>query len=838
MQSVVVGNAFSEHLVPSLQQHTAPRATGMPHESLPLPLPLLWASRDHIEVRATRDPGRRLARWPYAGGHMWQAQIQQLQQEAQSVQPVQQVQHVQHAQQVQQAQRPQPEQTRDLAPAAEVTAPVPNATRCVCSAACKGPSTASASASFRSSTCLEAIPACRESALRRGPQSLAVLAQNSVYRLQDILAQRGLDWRADSIAILCEARYRGTLLRTALVQSSLLDGVPLVRMGANAIEAALASRAEGGKPGHALLVGRSGPSNLTLGAPETLFASFVRHMAARHAAAECEVAASDELIIVMRLGDEAPKSAFGWMVRADRYMASPRGKAAGLRRAVVCAVLHYDADSERGGVRYNQHTERKDATAFVLVDELRRHLKRKHKLHVRVRSNPDVDADICFYVFSPHVVGVTRFHQLGPPEANASEGRAFGLDPGPGRPGLFALAERIRDELNLTNHMSRWPSSCGFRTECTQNYTADAVMASAAAWTNGSVATSGELAAQREAAERRCSSLVKSVLEAGGGSWADMACLKTHGYHERYRAWDAFINVSLPRGHSYFLPHPHVAADATILEHLRRLLRRCYDPPRCSRTRYLSVADLGAGVGQYGHALLSRDPRYVWRGYDAAGNVESLTGGFVRYADLSRPVSLPRADWVVSLEVGQHIHPEHEMAYVRNLHVHARCGILLSWAPPRKWGAGHVNLHRTDYLVRVFTSLGYNYNANLSVELRAGRPTASAASASSETSLAMSTSTSSPRSPRTSSVMPHVRVLVDYQGKPCQEVVGMPTRCRHQHMGVRNESRAWSWLRDVLVFERRDEQGCGGVDEEEEPGPPFLRRVCLRWPESPACRGG
>lgn len=72
---------------------------------------------------------------------------------------------------------------------------------------------------------------------------------------------------------------------------------------------------------------------------------------------------------------------------------------------------------------------------------------------------------------------------------------------------------------------------------------------------------------------------------------------------------------------------------------------------------------------QYGHALLSLGA-YRYNGYDGAGNAEEVSGGFLRFVDFTLPLCLPRTDWVMSLEVGEHVPQEHEASYVRNLHRH------------------------------------------------------------------------------------------------------------------------------------------------------------------------
>ena len=40
-----------------------------------------------------------------------------------------------------------------------------------------------------------------------------------------------------------------------------------------------------------------------------------------------------------------------------------------------------------------------------------------------------------------------------------------------------------------------------------------------------------------------------------------------------------------------------------------------------------------------------------WRGYDGAANVEVWTSGFVDWFDLGIELALPKADWVVAIEV-------------------------------------------------------------------------------------------------------------------------------------------------------------------------------------------
>ena len=135
-----------------------------------------------------------------------------------------------------------------------------------------------------------------------------------------------------------------------------------------------------------------------------------------------------------------------------------------------------------------------------------------------------------------------------------------------------------------------------------------------------------------------------------------------------------------------------------------------------------SVIDFGAGVGQYYYGLreIAR-PKSAsllrWRGYDGAGDVEEYTNGRVSCVDLTLPsLALERADWVVSLEVGEHIPREHEYTFLRNLHAHNCMGVVLSWAC--YGGHQHVNRRPNDWVIDAFQRLGYRYDAATSQRMR------------------------------------------------------------------------------------------------------------------------
>ena len=159
---------------------------------------------------------------------------------------------------------------------------------------------------------------------------------------------------------------------------------------------------------------------------------------------------------------------------------------------------------------------------------------------------------------------------------------------------------------------------------------------------------------------------------------------------------------------SYKVPEVHWGAEPAIVTFLASRL-----------SSGASLNDFGAGVGIYGLELRQLRPNVTYRGYDGAGDSRQATRGFVSFADLTfENLSLPRADWVLSLEVGEHVPLDKEAAYVRNLHAHNCRGLLLSWGIVGQPGYHHVNTHRAAYIQGMFEELGYVFNKVQSRRLR------------------------------------------------------------------------------------------------------------------------
>src|SRR5689334_17895692 len=105
-----------------------------------------------------------------------------------------------------------------------------------------------------------------------------------------------------------------------------------------------------------------------------------------------------------------------------------------------------------------------------------------------------------------------------------------------------------------------------------------------------------------------------------------------------------------------------------------------HDAPLCAALCGLfagaSVLDLGCGDAWYVGKFLKANIA----AFGVDGNPDTLSWpnaihGRVLVADLSAPLSLPSRDWVLSLEVGEHLPPQHADTFLDNVVRHARRGV-------------------------------------------------------------------------------------------------------------------------------------------------------------------
>lgn len=270
---------------------------------------------------------------------------------------------------------------------------------------------------------------------------------------------------------------------------------------------------------------------------------------------------------------------------------------------------------------------------------------------------------------------------------------------------------------------------CGFHFDCPRNYSTTEINKSVALWDPSDMAQLVKLQQKHLIAQEAC--VTAHVLSSGGYCLVPSDDPKAVHDIEVNRAYPparpfhaAVVNLSGATNGSYYLPPSHLRPDPILLSILEVLLKPAQrlgtegQKRGPAATEFLSLIDFGAGVGQLGHELQAKDPNYPYLGFDGAGNTENLTQGYVRWFDLTMPLSLPRADWLISLEVGEHIPHAHEMMVIRNLHAHNCRGIILSWAHLGQFGSNHINNHNDTYLVAIFEELGYTHDEWMTALLR------------------------------------------------------------------------------------------------------------------------
>lgn len=144
-----------------------------------------------------------------------------------------------------------------------------------------------------------------------------------------------------------------------------------------------------------------------------------------------------------------------------------------------------------------------------------------------------------------------------------------------------------------------------------------------------------------------------------------------------------------------------------------------------------SLLDVGAGSGQYGVWFHRRrqggEPTPAWRGIDGARGVEAYTrtygppGAQTSFASLcdASEAHFGVYDWVMSLEVGEHIPPRCLTSYLHWLHASNRHGIVLSWSSDCSGGTCHISCRSDSEVITVFRFLNYEKDEVATKQLRA-----------------------------------------------------------------------------------------------------------------------
>ena len=119
-----------------------------------------------------------------------------------------------------------------------------------------------------------------------------------------------------------------------------------------------------------------------------------------------------------------------------------------------------------------------------------------------------------------------------------------------------------------------------------------------------------------------------------------------------------------------------------------------------------SLIDVGCGEGDYVEKFLKNNINAI--GFDGNSETKKASGnkcGVFNFCSDAK--SLGVYDWVLSLEVGEHLPKQYEEMFILNLHQLNKRGIVLSWAIEGQRGFGHFNCRNNDYIKSKFDSMGY-----------------------------------------------------------------------------------------------------------------------------------
>eukprot|EP00928_Gymnodinium_smaydae_P035420 TRINITY_DN2492_c0_g2_i2.p1 TRINITY_DN2492_c0_g2~~TRINITY_DN2492_c0_g2_i2.p1 ORF type:complete len:171 (-),score=18.05 TRINITY_DN2492_c0_g2_i2:71-583(-) len=129
-----------------------------------------------------------------------------------------------------------------------------------------------------------------------------------------------------------------------------------------------------------------------------------------------------------------------------------------------------------------------------------------------------------------------------------------------------------------------------------------------------------------------------------------------------------------------------------------------------------TVGDFGCGLGLYVRDFRAAGLRAG--GFDGNPSTAVLSGGRCQVADLSSTLDFgTRWDWVMSLEVAEHIPRDYEGEFLNNLDRHARRGLVLSWG--NQAGHGHVNLRSRSEVESLLQQRGFRSISAPAATLRA-----------------------------------------------------------------------------------------------------------------------
>jgi len=131
------------------------------------------------------------------------------------------------------------------------------------------------------------------------------------------------------------------------------------------------------------------------------------------------------------------------------------------------------------------------------------------------------------------------------------------------------------------------------------------------------------------------------------------------------------------------------------------------------------AADFGCGLGHYCQILNF----YGWEVIDGYEGTEGIgpykVWPWIYRIDLSVSVEFIPYDFVLCLEVGEHIPKEREQVFIDNVVKATGKDLVMSWAVPGQYSAsGHVNNRSNEYVIEQMGSRGLRFQKKMTRYLR------------------------------------------------------------------------------------------------------------------------
>lgn len=130
-----------------------------------------------------------------------------------------------------------------------------------------------------------------------------------------------------------------------------------------------------------------------------------------------------------------------------------------------------------------------------------------------------------------------------------------------------------------------------------------------------------------------------------------------------------------------------------------------------------TVVDFGAGAGHYCR-FLNQTGHISCLAFDGSSAAPEYTDGVVQTMLLDQPIDLGRSfDWVMCIEVAEHIPREYEATFLDNLRRHAREGLIISWSE-HGGGGVHPNARPWGEVLELLSAAHFRHDEAATADIR------------------------------------------------------------------------------------------------------------------------